>query len=90
MNAHSFRIDFANEFSHDDFKSIFSPIGNVDDVISMETTRGNTWGFTYIIHMKRWTKCGEYFRNDVLERGEVRYCYDDTGFRPLYFICNPC
>lgn len=89
MNAQAFTIVFADYFSIDDFKYLFSDLGIVKEVKVQEAMSGRIRGYTYNIHMESWTKTGEYFRNDVLESGSVRYCYDDDGCRPLYFICEP-
>lgn len=85
----TFRIVFTHEFSLDDFKSIFSHFGNVAEVTSQEARMGNSSGYTYIIRMETWTKSGEEFRNHLLEHGSLRYCYDDSGYRPWYMFCEP-
>lgn len=89
MNAHAFRIGFTHEISMDEFKSMFSHLGTVADVSSQEVTCGYSSGYSYTIHMENWTKPGEAFRNRLLEDGTFRYCYDDTGRHPCFFICEP-
>jgi hypothetical protein len=89
MDTQSFRIVFANYFSIDEFKTLLSYLGKVREVETSEATCGNSTGYTYVIRMDSWTKNGEYFRNAMFEAGSLRYCYDDEGRLPLYFICKP-
>ncbi len=89
MSSQSFCITFSSLFSTDELKSIFVEIGKVAEGNREEAMHGNTRGYKYIIHMESWTKKGEYFRNELLETGTVRYCHGDDGYRELYFICVP-
>ena len=77
MSANSFRFNSQYSFSVDEIKSIFDELGIIREVCD-DT-----------IHMERWTKRGEHFRNELLERGTVRYGWDDGGRlrRSEYFIC---
>ena len=87
--SQTFSIVFANHFSIDDFKSIFAELGNVKEIKVQDAMFGRIQGYTYTIHMESLTKKGEYFQNELLETKKIRYCYEDNGSRPSYFICVP-
>lgn len=83
----SFCIKFTYLFEKEELTSIFCDLGNVGEIKSR--FYDNEDGYDYTIYMKSWTAKGEKFRNELLENGTNRYCYDNDGHKGLYFICEP-
>ena len=67
-------VDFVKEFFRE-----FAPVESVD-----KSDNGRPFECQFHIKVKDWTS----ILDTLFQHGNARICYDDTGYRPSYFICH--